>query len=91
MKTTDQMTLAMDDQRAPALARAPGSRAPVDWDEVRKTDDPRVVLRAMLQIWDPEDDAHLSGWGWGEIDLIMAARRVLGLPNHQRDTGPANT
>jgi hypothetical protein len=56
-------------------------RKPVDWDQVRETMDPLVVLQAMLAIWDPCDDARLSGWGPGEIDLIEAARRVLGLPN----------
>jgi hypothetical protein len=54
---------------------------PVDWAEVRQTEDPRVVLRAMLAIWDPCDESHLDGWGAGEIDLIMAARRILGVLN----------
>jgi hypothetical protein len=56
------------------------ARPSVDWDEVRATNDPRVVLRAMLEIWHPHDDAELSGRGTGEIDLILAARRVLARP-----------
>lgn len=59
-------------------------QSPVDWEEVRRTNDPRVVLGAMLDIWDPCDDAHLSGWGPGEVDLILAARRILGRPNPER-------
>lgn len=51
--------------------------AKVDWDALRTTDDPALVLAAFLAIWDPLLPECLDGFGGGEIDTILAARRLV--------------
>jgi hypothetical protein len=45
-----------------------------------KIDRQTVALMALLMVFDP-GDAEIDGYGWGEIDAIINARRALARQN----------